>query len=222
MIHVILLLVTQFSVLNAQGILCFGDSLTHGFRHNLPDHPYSLRLTISLQKYYILQKGGILPLVIEKGTNGQTTNKMIRVLPALLKTYLPDLVIILGGTNDLLQRKTNVSELFQNIRTLHEIVHQYSISHILNVPLILVTIPPAGLLDARSESYRLDINNHIVHANRSMPFLYVCDLAKHPHFLSVNITSPYWLNDLIHFTALGYDMLGELLFDVINKNKLIR
>ena len=81
-------------------IVAFGDSLTHGLvvspRRELSSHPYTIELTSLLSKHKYSNVS-----VIESGVSGEKTSSMLKRLVDVLSTYKPQVVLILGGTNDL-------------------------------------------------------------------------------------------------------------------------
>ena len=78
-------------------ILAFGDSLTEGWCHSgTKFHPYTRKLQSLIQS---LSKSVD---IVNKGVSGETTEQMSDRLPLVLNKDGPfDLVIILGGTNDI-------------------------------------------------------------------------------------------------------------------------
>lgn len=90
-----------------KNILCFGDSLTWGFKpEDFTRYPIEQRWTGILQKEL-----GSKFHIIEEGLNGRNTifedpylpgRNSENVLPIILESHAPlDLVIILLGTNDI-------------------------------------------------------------------------------------------------------------------------
>ena len=116
-------------------ILAFGDSLTEGWcDFGTKFHPYTRKLQALIPA---LSKSVD---VVNRGVSGETTDQMSERLPLVLNKDGPfDLVIILGGTNDLgLSLNKDGEPLFRRLRSLHELALRHS-------PLsVAVTIPETG------------------------------------------------------------------------------
>ena len=100
-------------------ILAFGDSLTEGWTNfGREFHPYSCKLHSLLQSICKSKSFNI----VNRGISGETTDQMKTRLPRVLDKDGPfELVIILGGTNDLGYSFDKDGEsLFQRLRSLHE------------------------------------------------------------------------------------------------------
>ncbi len=70
-------------------IVCLGDSLTQG---------YNIKTT---QNWVYLLNNDLNHEVLNFGISGDTTNGMLNRLPEIIKEIKPDVLIVLGGTNDL-------------------------------------------------------------------------------------------------------------------------
>ena len=95
-------------------ILAFGDSLTHGTLSPLTKetHPYTLQLHKHLPS----------STIIEKGVPGEVTSHMVERLKVELASLerAPDVIIILGGTNDIGMRIISPQRIVANIISMHE------------------------------------------------------------------------------------------------------
>jgi len=112
-------------------ILCFGDSLTHGYYgHGAGEHAYSLKLLELIS----LDFSEFTFEIKTSGVPGETTLQMLARLPLELNSDTFSVVVILGGTNDL--PYGDVDNIFSNVQKLHSMVHDSSSIS------TLVTIPP--------------------------------------------------------------------------------
>ena len=202
-------------------ILAFGDSLTEGHTLQLTHfHPYTHRLQELLRGYnksisFQLDNFGI--------TGEFVQGQMSARLPKILKDNGPyDLVIILGGSNDLSEFTLGQEkELFEEIRNLHLTSHRHG------AKTMLLTIPESdyifedmgkdntSYIKEQGEKGRILVNAMLrSFANETSDDVILCDLAKeHPHStLSKEDKSKYW-DDGLHYTPEGYNRMGEIVFD---------
>lgn len=193
-------------------ILAFGDSLTEGWcSFGAKFHPYTSKLQSLLQSLCKSKSFNI----VNRGVSGETTDQMNSRLPVVLDKDGPlDLVIILGGTNDLgFSLDKDGEPLFQRLRSLHEIaLKQCPVS-------VAITIPESGF-DERSAvlgEKRTKVNellkNYVQDCAGKM---LVSDLSsKLPHnSLSEQDRRKFW-HDELHFSPAGYDRMAEIIFDDI-------
>ncbi|XP_020906058.1 uncharacterized protein LOC110244201 [Exaiptasia diaphana] len=206
-------------------ILCFGDSLTAGQRPRETSKPltfysYAVRLEKLLRqgiKEHARLSQFSSVVVQNQGKPGElAVGAMKRRLIGLLKgneTF--DLVIILGGTNDLafLKKKpsiaANVTTIIKALLDLHELCHYF------NVRTVVVTIPPRRCDIERTckktSMARRYINTKLYHYATRTPIrtLFV-DLAR--FFKSSKLFS-----DFVHFTDKGYDKMADIFFYLIKE-----
>lgn len=195
-------------------ILAFGDSLTEGWcDFGTKFRPYTRKLQSLIQSL-----SNSKPVdVVNRGVSGETTDQMNSRLGLVLDKDGPfDLVIILGGTNDLgFSLNKDGEPLFRRLRSLHELALRHSPFS------VAVTIPETGYeaLDqfAPLREKRLQVNNLLKnyvqdHASKML----LCDLStKLPRkSLSDEDRRKFWADDL-HFTPAGYDRMGEIIFENI-------
>lgn len=193
-------------------ILAFGDSLTEGWcDFGTRFHPYTRKV------HSLIQSLSKSVDVVNRGVSGETTDQMRERLPLVLNKEGPfDLVIILGGTNDLgLSLNKDGEPLFGRLRSLHELALRYS-------PLtVAVTIPETGYevinrftavrekrlnVNALLKKYVQDCDSKIILSDLS---------AKLPReSLSHEDRRKFWADDL-HLTPAGYDRMGEIIFEDI-------
>ncbi|RMX51187.1 hypothetical protein pdam_00004084 [Pocillopora damicornis] len=195
-------------------ILAFGNSLTEGWcEFGTRFHPYTLKLQNLIESECKTESIDI----VNRGVSGETIDEMNARLPEVLDEGGPfDIVIILGGTNDLGMRlDENGEPLFSRLRSLHELALRHS-------PLsVAVTVPETGYetMDGYTvvREKRLQVNallkNFVQQCGSKM---LVSDLAtKLPReSLSDEDRRTLWA-DHLHFSPAGYDRMGEIIFEDI-------
>ena len=197
-------------------ILCVGDSITEGYyNRGSAFHPYTKKLSELLNA----EKNHITYIVYNEGKSGECIEPdMIKRMPLLLEKYKKlNLVIILGGTNDLTKQNSTEQNLFENIKKLHEIVHKAGIRT------VAVTIPDsnAPMLPGRNEKETVweNVNDKIREFAIGKDNIILCDLAEELPYrtMSDDEKKLFWDDDL-HFNPMGYDKMAEIIYDVIQGN----
>eukprot|EP01111_Echinosteliopsis_oligospora_P016815 TRINITY_DN7111_c0_g1_i1.p1 TRINITY_DN7111_c0_g1~~TRINITY_DN7111_c0_g1_i1.p1 ORF type:complete len:231 (-),score=37.91 TRINITY_DN7111_c0_g1_i1:55-747(-) len=186
---------------NPKTILAFGASLTEGlFNFGKSYHPYTIRLSEKLKTSYGLFS------ITNLGKAGEKTSDMIQRFDEATQNNYFDYIIILAGTNDLGER--NVEKTLRNLKTMHELARSRgALSFVCTLPELAYEKKEPWLKAIREEvnsnlrTYAKEANLPIVDVARDLPHL---SLAK-PDRLKI------WFDE-IHFTPLGYDMLGDLIF----------
>ena len=208
--------ITEFKKKRLKRILCFGDSLTRGYyKQGLAYHPYSIRLKQLLEQYSV---NTTIYELINSGVNSEcAATDMQTRLPKMLKNYAPlDIVVILGGTNDILGHCGNISNLFKSIQTLHEIVLAHGLkSVVMTVPPIfkingkIITDEVKKLLAELNEKLRIYVDIHM-HPDR----IFLIDLADKLSHQDDPLSKSIW-DDEVHLSPQGYDQAGEIIFNGI-------
>ncbi|KAF4627932.1 hypothetical protein G7Y89_g10219 [Cudoniella acicularis] len=195
-------------------ILCFGDSLTHGYsKMGALYHPYSIALQASLEKAFPTMN----ITIDEQGQNGdQVTSPPGGFLPRMDILYEEvhptdpyTHAIILGGTNDLTQKRLP-SDIYKSLQLVWDIPLGY------NTTVLSLTVPEIALDPPIVPNGRLDkLNSKILNHKGGDNF----------HTLDLHSKVPYWdlpearrkeiWDDGVHFTAKGYDLIGNILADKI-------
>eukprot|EP01041_Mallomonas_annulata_P003120 gene3120-6138_t len=200
-----------------KSVLGFGDSLTYGlvrsdFGLSEDAHPYSIRLSNLLNNQTSHQTS-----VFASGIPGEITSQMIARLPKKLRDYTNiGLVIILGGTNDIGHR-IDVSDIVSNIKFLHTTSLHVNSENPQPVYTIAVTIPQSGWAVANNIQERYKINEQIRKFVQSCPQRIALLDIENSFDQRVPENLKYWSDDRLHLSALGYDALGELLFETMLK-----
>lgn len=190
-------------------ILAFGDSLTKGLfltHHELGLHPYSIQLTQLINSTDIK--------IIEHGVNGDVTSKMIPRLAHILEHHRNmKLAIILGGTNDLIHQ-VHSETIIKNLLILHKMVHNMHNGTTLAPVATLAVGIPQGYADM-NEKERLQVNEELKkYASQCSHLVWYTDFD-----VRLNQTLPantaYWSDDKLHFSALGSDKVGSIIYEEI-------
>lgn len=207
-------------------IVCFGDSLTEGYYNGGKNFsPYTQKL-----KKLLETKGNLQCNVINAGISGETICvDMMARLPKLLEKYeYIDVLVIQGGTNDILLYKDLQSsiDLFQEFQKLLQIALDGSV---VKKMLILTTLEglytsadEAVMPHEVSDDLRRKFNEQILDCYNGSNMdtvkkcdtpIKVCDLAREFPFFSLNEKerTALW-DDNIHPSVLGYDRMGEIIF----------
>ncbi|XP_065656805.1 uncharacterized protein LOC101234615 [Hydra vulgaris] len=199
-------------------ILCIGDSITLGY-YGVPKHfhPYSYKLRKLLQQQF-----GDEVEVTSKGVGGERVHKeMYTRLQRELSVKRYDLVIILGGVNDLVTLDClHTIDLFEEIRALHEIARSQNIKTVaMTILEAHVLVKKIKYMDERSfEAMRMLTNYKIRQMVDDMTSL--CDTSLKFPFSSLpwDMQKKLWSTDKVHPTPEGYDILGEIVFDCIKED----
>lgn len=204
-------------------ILAFGDSLTTGNtggNENLAlDRPYTVHLSKLLNENH----PDIEFEVDNKGIYGELVcGEMTSRLPNLLKECGPyDVVIILGGTNDIIEPKQGLENaLLEGIKMLHSRVKGHG------AKCIALTIPETdfyfhglgkrGLswVKAEGERIRLEVNENLrKYIDQGDNSVILCDLEKKfpQQGLSKEDLGKFW-SDGLHFTEEGYNKMAGIIY----------
>ncbi|KAH6670089.1 SGNH hydrolase-type esterase domain-containing protein [Halenospora varia] len=207
---------------NALHILCFGDSITHGFsKMGTLYHPYAIALQASLERAFPTWN----ITIDEQGQNGdQVASPPGGFLPRMDILYEEvhphnpyDFAVVLGGTNDIC-----VGRPAPDIYNALKLVWEIPLSHETEVLALTITEitpepEPAGRIDRLNSA----IMNH--------------EGGHHYHTLDLHNVVPWktatpaqrkeiW-DDGIHFTPKGYDLIGNVIagriIDLVNKRSTL-
>lgn len=201
-------------------ILCIGDSLTKGYYDSSNYkrlHPYS----ISLHRLVSRQYGKHFARIDTKGVGGETVYySMKKRLSKELQETKYDIVIVLGGINDLVNL-----DVMKTIDLPHEVEKMISVAskkakHVLALTLLEAYPDKEKLKYVTKEEFykkRGEVNKRIKSLDSKK--IKVCDIEK--KFPQTNVSGHvlgrYWAPDLIHPTILGYDRLGHIIFDCVRE-----
>ncbi|CAK3845103.1 Hypothetical predicted protein [Lecanosticta acicola] len=214
-------------------ILAFGDSLTEGYTDfGMTFHPYGDALRDTLQESF----PNLEITVKVEGMSGDC------VLPSLggfnerlrgaTKSREPpefDLIILLGGTNDLAYKMgagaEGSREIFEEgLEPLYEYVLETRSN------LMVVTVPERAVdsrgseLGRRAKGYREELNRMITEwakaHEQSTPKVFLFDLAPKVPYSGDDGKEPgerVWSPDGLHMSANGYDLVGRELAKLVGE-----
>ncbi len=169
-------------------ILAFGDSLTYG-----TGAPATASYPAVLAQ--LTQRN-----VVNAGVPGELTAAGRARLPELLARYQPQLLILIHGGNDLLQKRGE-EQAADNIRAM------IGMARAANIPVVLVGVPKPGLLLATAPYYAQIAHEH------ALP--YADDLL-------VKIMGDRDLkSDPIHPNAAGYRRLAEGIYSLLRNARAV-
>ncbi len=136
----------------------------------------------------------------DAGIPGQTTAQMLDRFNADVVGHGFKRVVILGGTNDVLQR-LNLSNVSQNLAAMANIAESA------NIEVVLCKLPPIRNSNGQTKS----VNQEITALAQSRRLLLV------DYFTPMSGHSDYFKDDGIHPNALGYTVMEATLSGVVSE-----
>lgn len=218
MIVAIFLVVVAFLTVNSipleklckdRSVIAFGDSLTHGLfvsadpMNRRGEHPYSIALQSLMRNMSVV--------VEERGINGEKAAELMYKLPPLLKEKRADpiFVIILAGTNDLAYKLSHNSIVW-HLKKMHNAVQLHALHIKRNIYTIAMSIPELkwGVKDSDRLAVNRDMEEYARRCNSSVAYLDLNEKFNQ----SVPENTKFWSTDNVHFSKVGYDKIGHMLF----------
>ena len=125
----------RLAKLPAEGVvLAFGDSLTHGGGARAEaSYPAVLEELIGRR-------------VVRAGVPGEVTARGLARLPGVLRDSAPDLLVLIHGGNDLLQRRAR-ADIRANLRAMVQLARERGVA------VVLIGVPDLGLILGRSAGF---------------------------------------------------------------------
>lgn len=169
---------TKFRPLPPQPlVLAFGDSLTHGTGAKAGEsYPSQLQALTGMR-------------VLKEGVPGELTAEGLKRLPDLLARYHPDLVILIHGGNDMLQRKSR-AEAKRNLKSM------ITLSRELGAQVALVGVPAPSLWVTEADALYPEVAEEM-----KVPY--------EPLALVRILADSKLKTDAVHPNAKGYRKLAE-------------
>jgi acyl-CoA thioesterase I len=191
-------------------IVGLGDSTTAGTPgfFSPRERPPEGQGNIQSQYAYWIQQKHPQWKVFNRGVRGQRTDQMLRRFNWDVPPHKPDIVIILGGVNDIHQDK-DLSVIQNNLTQL------YDLSLNENAKVLACTILPLNILEPDKKEKVLEMNRWVRQTAEEKELLF-CDTyaalvdPARPGYL---MTSP----DDIHPDIDGYKKMGHAITDVLEK-----
>ncbi|TVY48986.1 hypothetical protein LOCC1_G000783 [Lachnellula occidentalis] len=188
-------------------ILCFGDSLTEGYTHHgLSYAPYCTTMEKVLDAALPAEEWVVS--VDEQGVSGELVlhmeGRMGEIYASNRTSEEPyDLVIFLGGTNDLGYGRS-ADDIFADIKK----VLRIPLDH--GARVVVMTVPECAVKSEKLDAKRDALNGSIRGFVEEKEGVFLFDLKeKIPyHSMSEEERKEIW-DDGLHFTAKGYARMGR-------------
>ena len=155
-----------------------------------------------------------LPGWTARGMMQYADDPEIGLRPAIRKVQNPSLslVIILAGTNDLAMEAGSTDGKGSE-RIANDVIGLHKIAHASGIPTLAVSIPPSGWQATSA-------NAHALATDTNAKIEAWCDSTERAHFVKHPIESwsrddARWAYDGLHFSAKGYQEIGESLAPVV-------
>lgn len=194
-------------------ILCFGDSLTAGYQTPSPAHPSGEETPYGHALQEFLGERGRVEV---SGICGETTGEMVLRFRRAVLERSPQMVIILGGTNDL-GWNADPAEIMRNLIKMYELARASSIVPVpVTVPSIRVDLggenPDAAAWVAEHIQRRQRLNAMIAEYAERKGLRHIDLFIATAEPESLLLAQPY-SNDGLHLTASGYRLFGRLVYE---------
>ena len=180
----------QLAKLSAEGVvLAFGDSLTHGNGARAEaSYPAVLEELIGRR-------------VVRAGVPGEVTARGLTRLPGVLQATRPDLLVLIHGGNDLLQRKSP-KRIAANLRAMVQLARKRGVA------VVLIGVPNLGLILGRSAGFYEDLaaELELPYDGETLPAILIQSSLK---------------SDAIHPNAQGYRKLAEAVAELLRRSGAI-
>lgn len=175
--------------------------------------------------------------VVNAGVGGNSTVNLLERLDTDVLQQAPDLVILMVGTNDMLNSKKmisygqyekNLRKLVQKIRDKGAAILLMSSPPVDSVYLferhdkkMFTEVPNVKLDTVRQITVRIAKEHELKHLDLYQVFSEM-NLPKHNEDLFFRNPKNSKVRDGVHLTALGYQFIGELVFHYLKENKLLK
>ncbi len=170
-------------------VLAFGDSLTHGSGARAEaSYPAVLEELIGRR-------------VLRAGVPGEVTARGLARLPGVLRDSAPDLLVLIHGGNDLLQRRPRE-------KTLADLRAMVQLARKRGVAVVLIGVPNLGLILGRSAGFYENLAEEL-------------ELPYDGEALPAILKQPDLKSDAIHPNAQGYRKLAEAVAELLRRSGAI-
>ena len=202
-------------------ILCLGDSLTEGMVLFQPPgkkghaevlwRPYSNRLQALLPRIK----------VVNAGVSGERTDQILHRVPSELERggSKIGLVIVLGGTNDMVPDSITTADVISHLELIHQSVWAKGAST------VSITMPALSWIRNLPNSiakYKA-VNQHLRELRRTKPSQMVGLLDLEERFVPQESEENrfFWGIDNAHLSDKGYERVAELLFKELERSAIM-
>jgi len=210
---------------SALKIVCFGDSLTLGYQSPTLRCPFVETIPYGS---YLQEWVGERGCVVVKGVCGETTQDMRLRFHEDVLSHVPQVAILLGGTNDLGCRLTP-DMILDNLRFFYEQAQAHGILPVgVTVPSLrdefelgydFSTGQATTAIVERGIALRVTLNHGIKKLSRDRHFPVVDWFAETCEPETQALASAY-SNDGLHLNTLGYRKLAELIWTQVLEDLL--
>jgi len=188
-------------------ILGFGDSLTAGFPGYDPS--YRMGNEKSQYSYWLIESAkleGFSNIEFDnKGVPGELVKYMYSRLVTLLGKKSYDIIIILGGTNDI-GWGIDPHHIFENLRRLWMTAKESE------AQVVACTVPPIGLVYSPVQKAQEALNQNILKETSSNEEIIRIDLFTALADEEGLLKPDYDAGDGVHFNVEGYECMGEFIW----------
>ncbi|KAI8801461.1 SGNH hydrolase-type esterase domain-containing protein [Cladochytrium replicatum] len=211
-------------------ILCLGDSLTEGYtKYGMFYHPYSDTLS------QLLKSHNIKSSITNAGLSGDRVldGRMLPRLSSHLHRSRFDLIIVMGGINDLASPKVTPAQLFDGLEKLWRM----GLDHDPSAKVLALSLLPvdeevwddvAGKRERVNELLRSYFEDGggggADPAGRLLFYDIASDIPYERYAGSTSNTidggNPRLWDDEVHLTKVGYEKMGTLIFNEIMRCKI--
>ena len=206
-------------------IACVGDSLTYGFGASSSSHNYPANLQNLLGGKFMVRDYGIDGVTAQKTPHTREGSYWDKKFFRKSHEFLPDIVLIMLGTNDSKENNWN-SKKFE--ADLEDLVHSYKTLD--SRPDVYLMTPPRALPTKQCKMMKVERKvletkipeimqrisskekTHLIHLTDA--FLYDKD---HPDTIYKKTDDRYWTYDGIHPNDSGYARLSLKIFHGLNR-----
>ncbi len=201
-------------------IMCVGDSLTVGTRSaGWSPVPYTATLQDKLGENYHVYNGGVNGATFMGPFNNYTAMENY----SYAKTYRPDIVIIMLGTNDFVVRNYFAKSPEEEIRNTYINFINYFRGLVSAPKVILATVPNCSYIDIyddgtnnrRANYYKAIELQKNVAKELGLPILDMADLTANWPAYDENLEVNYEISDGLHYTQIAYDEMAEYAYSLI-------
>jgi len=185
-------------------VVAFGDSLTAGYR-TLDPYAIDPRVPYPAQLETLINgrlKGQTQAFVINAGVNGDDTDGMLWRFRQTVSTEKPEIVVILGGINDLGTAK-DPEQVMENLTKIYDLCRETGATP------VACTLTPIRLTSTKIR--RL---NELIRAYASEKDLVLADLFSGLVDMEGNLRQEY-SDDGVHLTQIGYGRIAEIVLSAI-------
>jgi lysophospholipase L1-like esterase len=194
-------------------IFCFGDSLTAGTSPpDFANFPYAPHLEAALRpnipSSVVVRHAGFPGWTSSQLLEDANDEQGLRTMVRKIKDPSLSMVILLAGTNDLGYQQPG-NDIVQSVVALHQLCYEEDIPHTL-----AIGIPPSGY-----QSFNKEAAEASYQVNQGLQAF--CETEPKATFFPFPFAwakdDDRWASDGLHFSARGYQELGESLAPMVER-----